>query len=53
MGIQAFLRPIAYKILALDQDPDSFLNRIIGIIHVGANTGQERELHASKGLRVL
>jgi len=29
------------------------LDRITGIIHVGANSGQERELYASKGLRVL
>ena len=53
MGIRAFLRPLAYKILARDQDPDSFLDRITGIIHVGANTGQERELYASKGLHVF
>ena len=53
MGIRAFLRPLTYKILARDQDPDSFLDRITGIIHVGANTGQERELYASKGLPVL
>ena len=53
MGIRAFLRPLAYKILARDQDPDSFLDRISGIIHVGANTGQERELYASNGLPVL
>lgn len=30
-----------------------FLDRIAGIIHVGANTGQERQLYASKGLPVL
>jgi FkbM family methyltransferase len=53
MGIRAFLRPLAYKILARVQDPDSFLDRTTGIIHVGANTGQERELYASKGLHVF
>jgi hypothetical protein len=53
MGLRAFLRPLAYKILARDQDPDSFLDRITGIIHIGANSGQERELNASKGLPVL
>ena len=33
--------------------PDSFLGRVTGIVHVGANTGQERELYASLGLRVI
>jgi len=53
MSIRGFFRPLAYKILARDRDSDSFLNRIAGIIHVGANTGQERQLYASKGLPVL
>jgi FkbM family methyltransferase len=32
---------------------DSFLRRVPGVIHVGANTGQEREVYASHGLNVL
>jgi FkbM family methyltransferase len=32
---------------------DSFLTRISGVIHVGANSGQERELYDSFGLNVL
>src|SRR5215472_6662407 len=31
---------------------DSFLTRISGVIHVGANTGQERGLYDSFGLNV-
>jgi FkbM family methyltransferase len=32
---------------------DSFLKKVSGVIHVGANTGQEREQYASLGLNVL
>jgi len=32
---------------------DSYLTEISGVIHVGANTGQERNLYAKHGLRVL
>jgi FkbM family methyltransferase len=35
------------------RDPDRFLRKISGVIHVGANTGPERELYAKNGLRVL
>lgn len=34
-------------------DLDSFLQHCRGVIHVGANVGQERERYASLGLRVL
>ena len=33
--------------------PDAFLKHVGGVVHVGANTGQEREQYASLGLRVL
>jgi FkbM family methyltransferase len=33
--------------------PDAFLNSISGVIHVGANSGQEREQYASLGLNVV
>lgn len=32
---------------------DSFLEEISGVVHVGANTGQERELYGAYGLRVI
>ena len=32
---------------------DRFLRRISGVIHVGANTGQERQRYARRGLAVL
>jgi FkbM family methyltransferase len=35
------------------RDPDRFLRKVSGIIHVGANTGPERELYAQNGLRVI
>jgi 2-O-methyltransferase len=34
-------------------NPDAFLARIRGLIHVGANIGQERDLYASLGVSVL
>ena len=34
-------------------DPYSFLKNVTGVIHVGANLGQERELYAKYGLSVL
>jgi FkbM family methyltransferase len=37
----------------LKKDPDSFLHHVSGVIHVGANTGQERELYAKHNLDVL
>lgn len=35
------------------RDPDRFLNNAHGVIHVGANEGQEREQYAELGLTVL
>lgn len=32
---------------------DAFLNDCRGVVHVGANTGQERELYRRQGLRVV
>lgn len=32
---------------------DAFLNHCSGVVHVGANTGQERELYRRQGLRVI
>jgi len=37
----------------LKNDPDRFLQKVSGVIHVGANAGQERELYAKFGLRVI
>ena len=37
----------------LKRDPDRFLRKVSGVIHVGANAGQERELYAKFGLRVI
>jgi len=34
-------------------NPHSYLKRVTGIIHVGANLGQERELYAKYKLKVL
>lgn len=35
------------------RDPNRFLRQVSGVIHVGANSGQERETYASLGLRVV
>ena len=34
-------------------DPDAFLKTVTGVIHVGANVGQEREQYARHDLKVL
>ena len=48
------LRNIARRIERLFAKPDkSFLSDAGGIIHVGANTGQERELYQHYGLNVI
>jgi FkbM family methyltransferase len=36
-----------------DPDPDSFLKTLTGVIHVGANTGQERNVYAKYNLDVV
>lgn len=36
-----------------EKDPDAFLEKCSGVIHVGANLGQERQLYADLGLDVL
>jgi FkbM family methyltransferase len=38
---------------ALWPDPDRFLRSVTGVIHVGANDGQEREYYARRNLDVL
>src|ERR1700722_9052684 len=35
------------------RNPDKLLKKVKGIIHVGANTGQERELYRQYGLSVV
>jgi FkbM family methyltransferase len=37
----------------LGRDPENFLKRVTGVVHVGANTGQERHLYRELGLRVV
>ena len=34
-------------------NPDSFLKHVSGVIHVGANTGQERKFYADHNVNVL
>jgi FkbM family methyltransferase len=38
---------------ALQNNPNRFLLNVPGVVHVGANTGQERDLYAHLGLKVL
>lgn len=40
------------KIL-LTPNPDKFLKKVSGVIHVGANTGQERDIYKKYGLHVI
>ena len=57
-GIYKFiLKVINYVIFrlksALREDSDRFLKKVKGVIHVGANTGQEMELYAKYKLPVV
>ena len=50
------LKPMAIlrRIKALfTRNPDRFLKKVTGLIHVGANSGQERNLYQKHGLRVI
>lgn len=48
------IRPILRRLgSVLKRNPDRFLGRISGVIHVGANVGQERQLYEHFGLRVI
>lgn len=49
-GIGAVLRFTKSK---LRKDPDKYLRRTSGVIHIGANTGQERTLYEKYGLCVI
>lgn len=49
-GIRTILR---WTKSMLRRDPNGFLRNVSGVIHVGANTGQERDLYQQYGLRVI
>lgn len=53
MILRNLFRPAFYRLAGRDSSPDSFLDRVRGVIHIGANTGQESDYYASKGLKVL
>lgn len=38
---------------SLRRNPDRFLKEVTGVVHVGANAGQEREIYESYGLEVI
>lgn len=48
--IKALINPSKY---APRKNPDHFLNFVSGVVHVGANIGQEREFYHNLGLHVL
>jgi FkbM family methyltransferase len=49
-GVGALLRS---AMAMLRRDPDRFLRKASGVIHVGANSGQEKDLYERRGLRVI
>ncbi len=52
--MSSVLRRFATQLkLALKGSPDRFLGHVSGVVHVGANTGQERKLYRSLGLKVI
>lgn len=53
--IKAILRPIKHSLYNpwANSTYDSFLRDVSGVIHVGANSGQERGIYSNLGLRVI
>lgn len=49
----SILGSLVRRTIADLRDPDRFLNRASGVIHVGANTGQGRIRYEKRGLRVV
>jgi FkbM family methyltransferase len=50
----SYLKSLTRRLLfPIKPDPIDFLSGVKGVIHVGANLGQERELYAMHGLNVL
>lgn len=56
-SIQRFKAQVKYSLSLVKRlrlsNPDAFLHRCVGVIHVGANEGQERAEYARKGLHVI
>lgn len=48
--IKSIIGPLKYR---FGTSPDPFLQGLSGVVHVGANVGQERNLYQSYGLKVL
>lgn len=48
------IRSVIFRTKALlKKDPDKFLKKVSGVVHVGANTGQEIKSYARYGLNVV
>ena len=52
-GLRSLARPLRRLQRSIVGTQDHFLKHCRGVIHVGANTGQERTLYASYGLNVV
>jgi FkbM family methyltransferase len=52
-GATGISKAVARRIVSAMDNPHSHLSRVAGVIHVGASTGQERDLYAKYKLRVL
>lgn len=47
------IRLVRFAKRPLEKKPDAFLNRVSGVIHIGANVGQEKEIYAKHNLDVI
>src|SRR5262245_40145510 len=52
-GVAGIAKAACRRMISIFDNPHSYLKRVTGIIHVGANSGQERELYAKYKLKVL
>lgn len=46
------IRRLKHLLAKPEPEPDFFLKKVNGVVHVGANTGQEREIYDRHGLNV-
>src|SRR5689334_17366243 len=47
------LRRVSHKIRKTLRPEDAYLRKVLGLIHVGANTGEERDLYCRYNLDVI
>src|SRR6266404_5674813 len=53
VGVRRLRALAARAVNKFRRRPDFFLSRVKGVVHIGANLGQERDIYAAHNLNVL